>query len=127
MITACSRQTSRTSNPKQIPHASAPSHGAWDYSAANGPEHWAALDKSFSACANGRLQSPIDLPSTAIISDTLFELQFSYPVLSNTSIVNNGHTIQVNAGNAGTLRRGEKSWELLQFHFHSPSEHMIAG
>lgn len=35
------------------------------------------------------------------------------------TIVNNGHTIQLNCA--------ETKYKLVQFHFHRPSEHMIAG
>ena len=42
-------------------------------------------------------------------------------------IVNNGHTIQVNADPGSSCTIGGKRYELLQFHFHHPSEHLISG
>src|SRR5262249_17245586 len=42
-------------------------------------------------------------------------------------IVNNGHTIQINMPAGSKLTRGDKTYELLQFHFHAPSEHLIDG
>ena len=41
-------------------------------------------------------------------------------------IVNNGHTIQVNYVPGSRLHTGLLTYELLQFHFHSPSEHTVA-
>jgi len=43
--------------------------------------------------------------------------------------MNNGHTVQVNIAkeNECTLRINGKSYELKQFHFHTPSEHLIDG
>ncbi len=45
---------------------------------------------------------------------------------SGGAILNNGHTIQVKAAPGGTLRRGDKRYELVQYHFHAPSEHLVA-
>ena len=42
-------------------------------------------------------------------------------------MVNNGHTIQLNAAKGSTLTFGGGSYRLLQFHFHRPSEHLIRG
>ena len=33
----------------------------WGYSGAEGPEHWGKLDPEFSACSEGKNQSPINL------------------------------------------------------------------
>jgi carbonic anhydrase len=42
-------------------------------------------------------------------------------------IVNNGHTIQVNVPNGSKIRIDGKPFDLLQFHFHRPSEEHIDG
>ena len=42
-------------------------------------------------------------------------------------IVNNGHTIQVNAAPGSSCVIGGTSYELQQFHFHHPSEHLLSG
>jgi carbonic anhydrase len=46
---------------------------------------------------------------------------------SPLKIVNNGHTIQVNYAPGSYAELGGKRYELAQFHFHSPSEHTVAG
>ena len=43
------------------------------------------------------------------------------------TIVNNGHTIQLNTAPGSALKVGHDSFALLQFHFHHPSEHTING
>src|SRR2546421_555955 len=47
--------------------------------------------------------------------------------LSADTIINNGHTIQVNIGDSSVLGYGNTNYRLLQFHFHHPSEHLIGG
>jgi carbonic anhydrase len=42
-------------------------------------------------------------------------------------IINNGHTIQVNAAPGSTCAIGGTSYELQQFHFHHPSERLVSG
>jgi len=43
------------------------------------------------------------------------------------TIVNNGHTIQLNFAAGNTLHVGERRYGLTQFHFHHPSEHLVDG
>ncbi|MDX1351905.1 MAG: carbonic anhydrase family protein, partial [Thiomicrorhabdus sp.] len=42
-------------------------------------------------------------------------------------IVNNGHTLQVNYPLGSYIKLNEHRYELLQFHFHTPSEHQKDG
>ena len=53
-------------------------------------------------------------------------LDFKY-AKSGAEVVNNGHTIQVNLADAGTLNLDGSAYKLLQFHFHTPSEEKING
>lgn len=101
-------------------------HGPhWTYQGHHGgPAHWGELDAKFEACAAGKLQSPIDIRG-AVKAD-LPALEFSYGSAEPT-IVNNGHTVQVNLPAGATLKVGERSFNLLQFHFHTPSEEAVNG
>lgn len=55
-------------------------------------------------------------------------LNFHYPGRITLSVTNNGHTIQANVPDGGgTLELGGVMFNLLQFHFHTPSEHTING
>ena len=96
----------------------------WGYSGEVGPEHWATLDAGYAVCGTGVNQSPIDLDS--LIDAELAPLVLDYGP-SATDIVNNGHSIQVGYGAGSSLTIEGRSFELKQFHFHSPSENMVAG
>lgn len=96
----------------------------WSYTGPAGPRQWAQLDPSFEACARGARQSPIDIRD-AVKAD-LPALEFQYGA-GEPSIVNNGHTVQVDLPAGHSLQVGDKTYELLQFHFHTPSEEKIAG
>lgn len=99
----------------------------WEYTGEAGPEHWSELDPSWKIAASGKQQSPIDLdPTTA--RQTVAGIEFHYGP-SEAEIVNTGHTIQVNMSGAGdryALIDGVR-YDLVQFHFHAPSEHTVLG
>lgn len=109
---------------------SSPAEGGheWSYEGETGPSHWAELDPLNSACANGTEQSPINIQKAqAKEAAKLENLEINY-VSSDFSLVNNGHTVQ------GNIQKGEnsiilngKTYTLAQFHFHTPSEHLING
>ena len=96
----------------------------WSYSGETGPENWAKLAPEFAACGIGRNQSPINITKT--VAADLETLQFNYES-NSTVIVNNGHTLQINAGPNSWLRVGGEDFQLMQLHFHSPSEHQVNG
>ena len=96
----------------------------WSYSGETGPENWGKLSSEFVACGIGLNQSPIDITKT--FATDLDTLQFNYQSRS-TVIVNNGHTLQINAGSDSWLSAGGERFQLIQLHFHSPSEHRING
>jgi len=104
--------------------AAGATHAHWGYHGADGPEHWGELDASFSGCAHGRAQSPINLTGAkpADLPNILFHYQPTH-----FEIVNNGHTIQANGGAGSWIQVDGAVYKLLQFHFHTPSEHTVGG
>ncbi len=97
---------------------------AWTYQDLTGPDYWAELDPTFEACGSGKGQSPINL--TAAESADLVNPNFHYePVPLN--ILNNGHTVQVPYAPGSFITLDGQHYNLLQFHFHSPSEHAVDG
>lgn len=96
----------------------------WGYSGEAGPEHWGSLKADYSACGAGTQQSPINIQTQRALASKVGNIQFSYKP-TPVKVLNNGHTIQVNYAPGNTMTVGDKTYELLQFHFHSPSEHMI--
>ncbi|HEY2186645.1 MAG TPA: carbonic anhydrase [Xanthobacteraceae bacterium] len=96
----------------------------WSYEGADGPSKWSELDSANRVCSAGAQQSPIDIGET--IRAQLPPLKITWDRRAD-SIVNNGHTIQVNMGDTSVLGYANANYRLVQFHFHHPSEHLIAG
>jgi carbonic anhydrase len=97
----------------------------WSYQGSGGPSHWAKLDPKFGACA-AKSQSPIDIQTRDVQAAPLPPLTFNYRPVP-LRIVDNGHTIQVNYDPGSSLTVDGKSYELVQFHFHRPSEEAVDG
>ncbi len=98
-------------------------HIHWSYEGEGGPSNWAKLDPKNKTCASGQRQSPIDIREG--IKVDLETIRFDYRP-SGFRIVDNGHTVQVNVGDSSITVTG-KTYELLQFHFHKPSEEKVNG
>src|SRR6185503_3084791 len=98
----------------------------WSYAGATGPAKWAKLEKSFASCASGKTQSPIDIPDAEARKGDLPPLLFDYRPVP-LRIVDDGHTIQVNYAPGSTVSVEGKRYELIEFHFHKPSEHKISA
>ena len=96
----------------------------WDYSGAAGPESWGHLGAENSKCATGQRQSPIDIRGGIAVD--LEPIKFDYHA-STFSVVDNGHTVQVNVAPGSSITITGRRYELLQFHFHRPSEERIDG
>lgn len=96
----------------------------WEYSGKHGAAHWGELSKKFSTCSSGVNQSPINITST--IEANLPALNINYQK-SKIELVNNGHTIQANVNGNNTFTNDAGTFDLLQFHFHAPSENTING
>jgi carbonic anhydrase len=107
-------------------HAGASGHDShWTYDGATGPEAWANLDPGFATCSRGTHQSPVDLPATVpAASDHHIEFHYQSVPLK---VANNGHTIQVDVPAGSYIELDGGRYDLLQFHFHHPSEETIAG
>jgi carbonic anhydrase len=95
----------------------------WTYSGEEGPENWAKLSPEFNPCA-GKNQSPINL--TGFIKADLKPIKFSYQA-GGSEILNNSHTVQVNYATGSSISIDGVQFNLLQFHFHTPSENHING
>ena len=93
----------------------------WDYAGEMGPENWG---DEFPTCGKGQKQSPLNITGPFEKSkDTLVVNYREGPL----KILNNGHTIQVNVEPGSTLKINKEVYNLLQFHFHRPSEEQIDG
>lgn len=96
----------------------------WTYEGEEGPEHWGELDASYAVCGTGKNQSPIDIVNPS--EQDLTNISFHYQP-SKLKILNNGHTVQVNYDAGSYLELDNTRYDLIQFHYHAPSEHTLEG
>jgi carbonic anhydrase len=110
---------------------------AWHY---EDQAEWGALEDSdpsvpvpqnypYSVCGIGRTQSPVDLTGKNKEIKS-YGLVFKYQKFA-ADFVNNGHAVQEipleNDAYRGKLLIGRLEYPLIQFHFHTPSEHVMNG
>ena len=136
ILTACNYQPNQGANapanaatatatqPSEAPH--------WDYEE-KGPAKWSDLSSEWRLCGDGKAQSPIDIRpgSTVDLPDVSVQSKpVELRIVHNehkADGVNNGHTIQINYSDADTLDIEGRKFDLVQYHFHAPSEHTLNG
>lgn len=118
----------------------------WGYTGSVGPDKWGSISNEFALCGSGKRQSPVDIQNQKPAD--LYPLRFQYQSLP-LRVINNGHTLQANYDTANkeqsiniggkpypmhtkpvynsTLMLGDVPYKLIQFHFHTPSEHARKG
>ncbi len=96
----------------------------WSYAGGGGPADWARLKPEFATCARGERQSPIDIRDG--IKVDLEPIKFDYRPVP-FEVLDNGHTVQVNVRPGNAIEVNRRRYELVQFHFHRPSEERING
>ena len=117
------RKVAAPADAGKMAHAHA--HAAhWSYEGEGGPENWGKMNKDYTMCESGKRQSPIDIRGG--INVDLPALKFNY-LPSLFRVVDNGHTIQVNYGEGSMLTVQGRQYQLVQFHFHKPSEERVNG
>lgn len=124
---AAASSARKSTGKKAAKEAPAASHGGevhWSYGGDTGPEAWGKLKPEFNLCAIGKRQSPINIEDSSSLQGPAEPVQFEYRA-SNATVVNNGHTIQVDVQGENTITVRSSTYRLLQFHFHSPSEEQI--
>ncbi|ORY71460.1 carbonic anhydrase [Pseudomassariella vexata] len=98
--------------------------GTFSHQGATGPIIWHTLANVNSACALGTAQSPINVKasnSKEVAGSSLTFAVDTYP--EGAELENLGTALQVPAN--GTLTLKNTNYSLAQFHFHTPSEHLI--
>ena len=97
---------------------------SWGYDGEEGPAYWGDLSPEYRICDLGLQQSPIDL--TAGIGANVGSVAISWRSVP-LNLANNGHTIQVNCQTGGYITLDSTRFDLVEFHFHHPSEHLVDG
>ncbi len=96
----------------------------WSYEGELGPRNWGKINPEWIKCSTGNRQSPIDIRDGMKVD--LEQINFDYRP-SGFNVVDNGHTIQVGISGGNFITIMGRTYELLQFHFHRPSEERING
>jgi carbonic anhydrase len=109
----------------------------WNHNPGNdiGPTHWGTVTFPFATCGSvlapdgafvqvGKKQSPVDIvgAQAAALPPPLF-------LYGNTpfEVENTGHVVEVPYAAGSRLLIGLDTYDLIQFHFHAPSEHTVNG
>lgn len=112
--------------------ASKPTTAHWTYEEEG---EWGALDPAYTACGTAALpgasQTPIDISQGSATADpgaVTFKNYAKIPL----HVFTNGHTVQENYASAfgeadPQVSHGGKTYYLVQFHYHTPSEHRVDG
>ncbi|MEZ5728808.1 MAG: carbonic anhydrase family protein [Burkholderiaceae bacterium] len=119
---ALARKHRRRAAPTVPPHGTG--HGKWSYDGSSGPQTWADLDPGYALCGSGKRQSPIDIRDGIRVD--LAPIEFDYRAV-DASIIDNGHTIQIDVAPGNSIAVMGRRYELKQFHFHRPSEERVNG
>jgi len=96
----------------------------WSYEGLDGPDRWGKMNPAWSTCDTGKRQSPIDIRDG--IGVDLEPIKFDY-VPTYFRILNNGHTVKVSVGMGSRMTVMGRTFDLVQFHFHRPSEERVNG
>ncbi|KAF5374272.1 hypothetical protein D9758_004575 [Tetrapyrgos nigripes] len=94
---------------------------SYTFGGTTGPINWAGLKPEYRECALGHNQSPINFNQSIPFATEI--PQINIPSTSFAEFLNIGSTVQVFIN--GTTMFGGKTYHLIQYHFHTPSEHRI--
>ena len=109
---------------EDVPHEEGEAH--WGYRGETGPTAWASLSAEFETCEAGVEQSPIDIVFADAVAADSADPGLDWQA-GDLEILNNGHTIQANVPEGNTSVLNGETYNLLQFHWHRPSEHTVDG
>ncbi|MEO9469656.1 carbonic anhydrase family protein [Parasphingorhabdus sp.] len=106
------------------PAQSAHHKGAYGYGVENGPEKWGQIADEYAICESGDMQSPIDLAGANAKGNVALSVNYSAGPLT---VSNKGLTVQADFAVGSTMTSADTTFNLIQIHFHTPSEHAISG
>lgn len=100
---------------------------AFGYACENCPANWGNLSDDFAACVEGTAQSPIAVDRAGARSRGLPGLRVRYEESAlEVERLRTNFEAFVEDG-SGKLIVGDEVFALVQFHFHSTSEHVVGG
>jgi carbonic anhydrase len=102
----------------------------WGYHGEEGPDAWGSMT-GYELCGTGQEQTPIDLVTAEVVAVAPSEMPLSFANYDQDvglELLNNGHTLQVVVEEGGPqVTFEDKTYSLVQFHYHTTSEHTVNG
>ena len=88
-------------------------------------EEHSALAYILAEASEGQSQSPINIVTSRAVAGK-HKVKFKYKA-TNEHVDNLGHTVKVTYDAGSSLEYDGTRYDLVQFHFHTPSEHLLDG
>lgn len=100
----------------------------YDDTTTTGPSNWGSIP-GFEKCATGTSQSPIDIPTSLLQLPTLSSPKFFYSnaLMALKSKTENWSLDCKSQKTCGHMEYDGKRFNVVNIHFHAPSEHEING
>lgn len=109
------------------PVVGGPGDYTYNTSAPNGPDDWGTIE-SFETCGTGMSQSPIDFPMSFVDPDQAAPtFVYRYPIMELKSSTENWALECRHPGLCGKMYYNCQTYDVVNIHFHTPSEHLING
>ncbi len=97
---------------------------SWSYSGDRGPDRWGHLSAQYKLCSEGRRQSPIEIRNTRARRLPALALHYKSSPLQ---VEHANSLVRIGYQAGSYMRVGSRRFELKEFHFHSPGEHLVDG
>lgn len=96
----------------------------WKFGDGEMPERWSLVNSDYAVCDAGLMQSPVDLGQAKAQGE--ITVSTNYGDTAGTLAVSD-QKLQVDFPAGLHMHSGDKHFNLIQVHFHTPSEHAIDG
>lgn len=101
---------------------------SYDPNKPSNPSSWASLSPAFAICSAGLTQSPIDVPTLVRLGNSSTQ-PYVQPGFGDYTMSNStaNFALSCNTANCGTIFMSGKIYNLINIHYHAPSEHTRDG
>ena len=96
----------------------------WNFGDGMTDERWSLISTEYGMCDAGLMQSPIDLGAAKAVGDVQLDVNFGE---TGGTVALGEEKVQVDFDGSQGMISGGKQFNLVQVHFHTPSEHAING
>ena len=96
----------------------------WKFGDGEMPERWSLVNSDYAICDAGLMQSPVDLGHAKAKGE--ITVSTNYGDTEGTLAVSD-QKLQVDFPAGMHMHSGDKHFNLIQVHFHTPSEHAVSG